>query len=482
MSTVLYLANQQIQAVTGNAGQKKVTVHDTYIADVPEGSIINGIIMDTESFIPFIREFWQKNNLPVKDVILVINSSKFVGKTIELPKLKDSKTLEYIEREFTDVKKEEDEIYGYIPLVSADENIRRIYAESISAEFIKEYTEIFKEAGIGIKAIYSGESSLIGLAGITLATEYRTFMMLIADNITLTTLLWVDGSFYHFNSIRCFHEQGTEEYAMDVARNVSQIIQFMKARQIEHELETIRIAGIQDVDEELYRSALSGQGIDVPMAAFNSAKLSARKSDIQNYLHAASGLILNGKCQNFLTMYSSRKRKKSAENQLGKGTLAVLVTFVAMVVITIICFGVRIVKQNRLFKLEAENTSMEVIEQITEYDGLLARNTFLGSQYDAILDIDENLMTYPVCNNKVIDMIQNCAGTYATVQIDSFDADSGEVKLTASTENVENSNKFIAKLNEQGIFNAYYTGYSYDNQSNLWDIHVTCTLTEAAGR
>jgi hypothetical protein len=55
--------------------------------------------------------------------------------------------------------------------------------------------------------------------------------------------------------------------------------------------------------------------------------------------------------------------------------------------------------------------------------------------------------------------------------------------VTAKAENVDDINKFIREMNNGKIFNQVdYTGYSYDEQTELWDIHVTCTLTEAAGR
>ena len=44
MSTVIYLANQQIQVITGTPGNRKISVADCYTEDAPDGSIINGMI------------------------------------------------------------------------------------------------------------------------------------------------------------------------------------------------------------------------------------------------------------------------------------------------------------------------------------------------------------------------------------------------------------------------------------------------------
>ena len=48
MNTVIYLSNQQIQVVVGSPGERKVVIEKSYTVDAPEGSIINGMIMEQE--------------------------------------------------------------------------------------------------------------------------------------------------------------------------------------------------------------------------------------------------------------------------------------------------------------------------------------------------------------------------------------------------------------------------------------------------
>lgn len=483
MRTVIYLANQQIQVVTGQSNQKKITVFNSYVEDAPEGSIINGILMDTEVFAEFIKNFWTEHKLPTKDVTLVVNSTKFVGQTIELPSLKDSKTLEYIDREFADIRKEENVVYGYIPLANSDAKIRKIYAESISTDFIQEYIDMFRSAGISLKAIHSGESSLIGLTEMTVASRFDTFVMLIADNMTLTTLLWVNKGFYYFNSVRCFHEQGTEDYAVDVARSVSQIIQFMKANQVEYELESIQLSGIVRGNMELYQTALEQQGITVGVEVFNSSLISSDVEDLQNALHATSGLITDGKHQNFLSQYSGKKKQLGIGNKIKKEWIVVGVVALVMILLTAVSISVRVMKQKQLAKWEEEvNDSMSQM-LLMDYDRLSTRNNFLNRQYEAIDEINENINSYPVCDDAILRTIQKCAGSLAKVEFESFDAEAGIVRVVAKSEDVDTINVFIKELLGQDIFNNVdYTGYSLDDETGFWDIHVVCTLTESAGR
>ncbi len=479
MSTVIYLANQQVQIATGSSNGKKIIINQSYTVDAPEGSIINGIVMDADPFIGFLRDTWSNLRLPTKDVIVVINSSKFVGKNIEMPVLKDSKTLEFIEREFTDINKADSYTYGYI-LLSTDGKTRRVYAENIPTDFIKDYIDIFTEAGIKIKAVYSGESSIINFVDKTAGKKYGTFILEIADRMMITTLLFVNGSFYYFNSTRCFHEQESEEYAQDMARSASQIIQFMQAHQIEYPLETIILAGVNPLNIYTYSEAILQQGIQAPVQVFSDDSIQAGV-DIQGCIHASSGLINTGKHQNFLTLYNSSKKKSNKESGSKTGIFIIVGAVALMGIILAASLTVRLLKHRELDKAKEANESMELM--VLEYDMVTARNSFISSQYNSIVGLDENIMTYPVCNTDVMNLITKCAGNYADVSFDSFDADSGIVSFTATSKTVNEINLFIAELTKQDIFSRVdYSGYSYQENTENYDIHVTCTLAESAGR
>jgi hypothetical protein len=484
MSVTVYLSNQQIQFLVGRTGTKTLKVTASYLADAPDGTIINGIIMDAERFIPFMRSCFESYKIADQDVNLVINSSKFVGRTMEIPMLNARKSQAFIAREFADMVRESDDVYGYIPLSTADNKVRRIYAEAVPSEFIKEYLDIFAEIGVNVKAIYSGESSIIGMTNVAVGKSHQTFVVEIPDHMTINTLLWVDGTFYHYNSTRCFHESGTQEYAVDVARSVSQIAQFMKANQIESPLECVMIAGRGSENVALFQEQLSEQGLQIPVQMFDDKMIADAGVDAQSFFHGASGMIVNGKSQNFLTQY--RKRRTSTPQTVGEsrtGAIVVGVTFAVMVVLLIIAVIVKTVMVNSYNKVVAYNTSPDTLLSVAEYDKQETWNRYLSKKYDDIKTVDDNLLTYPVCDENTLDIIEQCSKGYAEVEFNSFDASAGTVSILATSQTVDDINKFIKNLNKQDLFYSVdYTGYTFDDSKNLWDIHVTCTLAESAGR
>lgn len=487
MSTVVYLSNQQIQVVTGKRSSNRIIIENCYTENAPEGSIINGMIMDAELFIGFLKDFWAKYRLPEKNVTLVINSSKFAGKMIELPKLNVKKTHAYISREYADINRSENSLFGYLTLQEGKEKgaLKKIYAESVNKDFIKEYLDIFEEIGVHPTCILSGESSLIGLVQMTLAKRYKTFSLLIAESNILTTVLWIDGSFYYYNNVRSFYEQGTEEYAQDVARSVSQLVQFMQAHQIEQKLESIFVAGIAHNNLQIYQDAVGQMQIDTPVELFASPALKTTGlTEVQKSLLPASGFAITEKNADFMKQYAAEKKNKAdGKAAAGINFVPVFVTFGVVALIFLISLAVMLVKKAELRQIEDYNSSPEVVAGIAEYDMLKAQNSYLSAQYDSIKNIDENIKTYPLGDSQILDQIEGCAAGYASVAFDAFDAAEGTIQMTASSDSVDNINVFIGKLNQKDIFNKVdYTGYQYNETTGNWDIHVTCVLAQAAGR
>ena len=205
---------------------------------------------------------------------------------------------------------------------------------------------------------------------------------------------------------------------------------------------------------------------------------------MQAHFHPISGLAVgNAGKQNFLDGYQAGKKKEQSQGDAGKGFLAILISLAVMLVGLAVCITVRTLKKQELQKLKDYNESPATLMEVARYDILMEETSYLMTQYNAIVGVNQNLYTYPVCNSEVMNVVDGCANGLATVTFDSFDADVGVLTMTARADTVDNINKFIQNLCGVDIFsNVDYTGYSYVESDQLWDIHVTCTLAESAGR
>lgn len=487
MSVSVYFSNQQIQIAVGQRG-KKGTLKSVYTTTAPEGSIINGIVMDADSLGAHIKQFWEAQNIPKKDVYLVVNSNKIAGKSIEVPNLNEKKTLAFIMREFSDMQREDDEnTLAYIKIGSdKKKKIDKLYAEMAPKDQLREFMQIFADMGVVLKGIISSEGSIIGYAQMNIARSIKNFVLQIINGNLVSNVLFADGEFKYYNSIRCFNEPGTEEYLDDLARSLNQLQQFMSAQKFTMQIERVFVAGTNKSDISHYSQVVREHGINAPIELY-SAGIGTSVGlghEAEEALFAVSGLYDQGKESNFLTHFSL---KDDAENQMDPATKRRIVTIFTTFIVMAVLFGVmltmRLLREAKYNEAHDYNNSPSVKLQSASYDTAIERRDTLLAKYNSINTVVETIDSYPVCTDDIINKLEESAKGYADINILSFDADAGKISFSAKAASVNDIYKYIDKLLEEDIFmTVNHTGYVYDEREELYDIHVDCTLAESVGR
>ncbi len=487
MSVSVFFSNKIIQIAVGSRG-KNAKLERVYTTTAPEGSIINGIVMDSESLGAHIKDFWAANNLPKKDVYLIVNSNKIAGKSVVVPDMNSKKTLQFIMREFADMQREDEEnTLSYIQ-IGSDKKTRQkhLYAELAPKEQLHEFISIFSGMGINLKGIISGESSIIGYARQKLVAQAKTFILQIVNGNLVSNVLFVDGTFRYYNSVRCFNEPGTPEYMDDLARSLNQLSQFMNAEKINSPMERIFLAGTTAKDISVYNQVVTDFGVNAPVELVNTGLSSDPEllNASQVVLYAVSGLYDQGAESNFLTNFSL---KDDAENAMDPKTKARIVSVISTLIIMLVAFGIaltmRLIREARYNEARDYNNSPMVKMQTQEYDDATERRDAALAKYNSINTFVDTIESYPVCSDEIIGIIEETARGYASIEILSFNAEQGQVTFSAKADNVNDIYKYIDKLLEEEIFmKVDHTGYTYDSSTDLYDIHVNCTLAESVGR
>lgn len=487
MSVSVYFSNQIVQIAVGTRGKKGV-LKNVYTTMAPEGSIINGIVMDADSLGAHIKNFWQANNLPKKDVYLVVNSNKIAGKNLEVPNMNKKKTLKFIMREFADMQREDEENTLAYTAIGVDRKtkLRHLYSEMAPKEQLREFMYIFANMGITLKGIISGEGSIIGYAQQTLTRSSKTFILQVINGNLVSNVLFVDGLFRYYNSVRCFNEPGTAEYLDDLARSLNQLEQFMNTEKIQSTVERIFVAGTDKNNLNAYSQVVREHGVDAAPELINTGLSSDPRllHESQTALFAVSGLFDQGAESNFLTNFSLKDdSEKKLDSTTKKYVIAVITTLIVMLILFGVALTMRLVRDSKYQEAKAYNKKSEVTMGVAEYDYQVERRDALLNKYNSINTVVDTIDSYPVCNDEVIDKIEETARGYAKIEIISFDAEQGVVTFSAKSDDVNDIYKYIDQLLNQSIFmKVDHTGYTYDDSTGLYDIHVQCTLAESVGR
>ena len=487
MSVIVYFSNQIVQIAVGTRG-KKGTLKNVYTTMAPEGSIINGIVMDADSLGMHIKQFWDSNGIPKKDVYLVVNSNKIAGKNLEVPQMNPKKTLSFILREFSDMQREgADNTVAFTSLENNKKTkLRNLYAELAPKDQLREFMYIFTNMGISLKGIISGEGSIIGYAKMMLVKKCQTFILQIVNGNLVSNVLFAEGKFRYYNSVRCFNEPGTPEYMDDLARSLNQLQQFMGAEKITAQIEKVFVAGTEKDNLNAYNQVVYDHGVSAPCELVDTGLSSdpMMSHEAQKALFAVSGLYDQGKESNFLTNFSLKDDKEKSMDPLTKRRIiSVFATLIVMLVLLGVCLTLRLIRESRYNEAKEYNKSPMVVMQVAEYDSAVEKRDAYLAKYNSLYTFSDTIDSYPLCSDEVISIINDTARGYASVEILSFDADQGKVSFSAKASNVNDIYKYIDKLLEEPIFmDVEHTGYTYDDSTSLYNIHVDCTLAESAGR
>lgn len=526
---VVYLSNRYIRVVDGDASGRNIHAKALYYTVDTRGCILNGTITDEEGFLDIIKNLWETNKLPKKDVSLVIDSSQFTTKVVEVPMMKPKLMMDYISREFTDVERISNPVYGYFPLsgsgsrsvsdgrsglgsksVSDDksgsgsksvsdgksesgsksasgkkkEKIKRVFASVAPREFVQRYQQIFASLDITVTSIESVVGVAIRLTEALSQLGGATCIVQFADDMSLMNLLLVEGQYRYSNRNRMFSEKDTPEFAAEAARTVSNLIQFAKAQELAQDIPNVYIAGLSKEEFEVYQDSIyqindQMEARELEQGDTVHIDKTAAGQSVTNFALAVGGLLKTDARTSMMSQVQKDPQKELEKKKRRKVLVPIGVLAAVLLVLTGV-MGARVLLYSRQLKeLTEYNQRADIVAACEEYDALsaeLSSAAALGKSMDAL---EKSLLCYPRIDSSTERVVASCASGLVTAQISSYNAESGMMSFNAKAENVEQINQFIKLLNEQEIFSSVdYTGYSQGSDKK-WSVNVNCIM---AGR
>ena len=482
MKVNVFLSNSSIQVVLGEKSGKKVKVKALYADAIPDGTLLNGTVINESVLQDTIRDTWRKHAIKEKNVDLVINSPNLLARRIEMPLLTGNKANRFVNNEVDekDTARFSEPILGWYP-ISKKKKTQLVISEMAEKEFVETYIRIFEAAGVKLNSLHAG----INLAVNMMQTQVNknTVVYMILDGMNLTTILFAEGNYFNNLNTRVYSIPGTSEFSAEIRNAISAIRQFATAQHIEHEISNIYIAGLNMEDMNLLKSELQGYPLgDVLgiMTKPDSVVMNTAADKFGDYLFSIAGFFGT---QEGLSILEAWKRD-SQDYQKKKTMTTLIVPYVAVVIllliVTIVLLVIRSQKKAELAVLQQYNMQPSIVESAAEHDMLMKEAEKLGVAQGSVDLLKEYRDTYPIPDSSVNKSIMNAAGLEDVgVVIDSYSAESGILEVIATAEDVEKINKFIARLLAMDIFELVdYTGYTKNEEDNTWSIHVVCTLAE----
>lgn len=482
MKVNVFLANSSIQVVLGERSGKKVKIKALYADEIPDGTLLNGTVINEGVLQDTIRETWRKHAIKEKNVDLVINSPHLLARRIEMPLLSGNKAIKYVNNEVDekDTARFSEPVMGWYP-ISKQKKMQLAISEMAEKEFVETYIRIFEAAGIKLNSIHAGINLAVNMMQTQVGNSTVVYMIL--DGMNLTTILFAQGQYFNNLNTRVYSIPGTSEFSAEIRNAISSIRQFATAQHIEDPISNIYIAGLNTEEMTLLKSELQGYPLgDVVgiMTCPESVVINVGADRFGDYLFSIAGFF---GAEEGLSILEALWRG-SAEYQKKRTILALAVPYaVVMIILICVTIGLAIVQGNKkkeLAVLQQYNMEPTIVEGAAKYDKFIKDAGRMGKVQGAIDLLKEFRDTYPIPNSEVNKKILEAAEQEAVgVVMDSYSADTGIFEIIAIAEDVEKVNRFIARLLAMDIFELVdYTGYTKNEADNTWSIHVVCTLAE----
>ena len=480
----VYLTNTEIQAVSGSAIGKKYRMNKVWRQELPQDALHNGDINDAVLLKEAVTAFWKENKLP-KTANLVISGSRFVLKTIDTPQIRGRRLRAFIAREFSDLDRSTQPVFTCFPL-SADGKKKQVqYLAAVGERpFLNKITGVFQQAGVKLTAADSSLGCSIRVLRSLSALKKKTSIVQLLEGNSLTSLLFVNGEYAYSTANRVTAAPESFEFGINVARIISSILQFSKAQYADDAVTDVFLGGFSQESVEVCVESIAQMDPTLEVSALNGTGLvsGAAAESFHELIPAVGGLSMPQELELLKELRSNTDKKKNT----WENVKMFLPAIAALLVLGTIS-GVLLTRHARLkHQLEELNDFVmnpQYIAAGTEYDSKQRDVQELEKLMEASEATIRRVESYPLATSEVADVVFRCADGLADVTITGYDSTTGVLSVSSSSEDVAVVNQYIELLRKEDAFSdVYYTGYSFNENTNKWVVKVVCTLADDAGR
>lgn len=240
--TSVYISNGSIQAVTGSGNGKRVRISGISVGELGDGCIFGGVITDEAALRERLSAFWKNNKLPRSGIHLVLESSSVSAKLLTLPNLRSSQLMGLVRENFSEFDAE-DAVYDYATLGPGEDGGVKVLGCMTEASFIQSYISLFRSAGLKLSSVGLAVCGQIRMTAACGELKDSSFILAVLDRNVVSQFMFIEGEYRFSKRQRLFSERETPEFAEEIARMISSLIQFKKSENIAAEISDVYLCG-----------------------------------------------------------------------------------------------------------------------------------------------------------------------------------------------------------------------------------------------
>lgn len=478
MVNSIYCSNEKIQIVTGNTTKNNINVNSYKEIVLPEGTLLNGVILDSETMKIRLEEELKNSAIQDREINLVLDSTSILTKMIKVPSLSSEDVYKIIKMEFETARNKEEFVYDYHVINQKNpDGGATIFACAVAKTFAQAYVNLFKSIGYRVISIDIVQSAVIKLVENFDLFKDETCTLIINDGSNIILNLFVNGVYMLSTRYRLLEELGSTESINEILGRISVHTQFIATQKLEYKISKIYFCGNYGEGVDISSSLKNVLDIDSSNLAFGNILNNSDNKNICEYIYAVGNIIsLKKKSINLIKQLSVDHEKKEKQKKFRMVVFPIVGLVVVFIGIYLTIFISKMLIDNKIDTLNSYISDSQNLEKYNEYLSYKQQS----NNYTKILTELENqdiMMTnYPDLGSGFFGIVEQCASGLMTINQMSYRiSEEGifSLEITGVADNVPNIVNFIGNLENNNIV---YQNNGYYLTGSVYEFSVICIL------
>lgn len=483
--TEIYIGAKEIQAVVYSRGSKKVTISGYYTYPLPDGCMINGLIMNEEAFQETLSEFVSGCKFKLNKSRLLVDSSQIMLKSLPLPEKMQKKQILYAVRaELSSLDNKKEYTYGYGEIKARREGASRdILCCGIEKELAEKYKNAFAQAGVKLGGMHVVPGCMMHMVEKNPALCEGTIILCVLDGQTAVTYLFANGCYIMHSRNRLLTKRGDEKITGELLGRISTMNQFSQSQKDFDKVSKVYFCGLDANEAEGCHVVTDTFNLEAESFSFEGQfKLSRSVMGIPyETLFNVLAAVLPSKRRD--VDFLAAEKEVSVDTLEKKGHPAVLaISLVSCAAVLAAAWGVIVygnfkirsqIQEIRLFTEDAGN--------LEEYRNILNLQERISQYRSAIQQVeaaDTILASTTQPDAQMLYSIEATAGAISCADY-QYVQENEQLSFNCLAGDYHSIPGFIRALKQSGFFSGVsYSGYSYDETAGGYRFSVVGRLAK----
>ncbi len=295
--TTICFQNDKIILLFGKHSGKSIFVSSVKVAELSEGSVINGVVTDRTAVSQALIELSRQASPRIKRAALILDSSLVYSRQAVIPLTSKKRTDIIVANEFSEHELRDKELvfdYSFIGRQEGEKSIS-VLCYAVEKSFVGSFIELFKEAGIGLSSIDISTNCIVKYMRMMRVLNEKSYIVSVVDKNAISLYLFTGNVYYYSVKGRLLSEKGTLDFYQEISSQISSIIQFNKSQRNGFEISDVFLCGLESSYAAECAAFISDLGINTaPVFIFNNIierKKGSSSVSASDYLYNIGGLI-----------------------------------------------------------------------------------------------------------------------------------------------------------------------------------------------